>query len=79
MQSLPVVEPVDIVLDRVLGLGLILKLQVPYPFILQRAKEALDRRVVIAVALTAHTDHHPHDEPKSSDRDPLGTGLPWSL
>lgn len=59
MEPLPVIEPVDIVRDRHLGLGLRLKLPMPDQLVLERTKEAFYGRIVVAITLATHAGYHP--------------------
>ena len=45
MEALPVIEALDVLKDRLAGLGLILELPVPDQLILERSAETLGRRV----------------------------------
>src|SRR5881628_3721372 len=65
VQTPAVIEALDVFEDRLTGLGLILELPMPDQFILERTKEALDRGVVVAVALAAHAQD---DTPASEQR-----------
>lgn len=75
MQPLPIIEPLDIIDNRGLGLSLILKLPMVHHLVLQRTKEALHWGIVIAVALPTHTGDHAElraSDTRSHDTDCLG-------
>jgi len=57
MQPLAIVEPFDVLKDRLAGRGPILELPMSDQLILERTEEALDRGVVVAVALAAQAQN----------------------
>ena len=59
MKALAVVEDLDVVVDRRASLGEIHPSSVMHELLLERAEEALDDRVVVAVAASAHADTDP--------------------
>ena len=66
MQSLAIVEHLNILRDGVAGFGLMLEAPMPDSLVLQRTEEALDRRVIVAIALATHAGDH-----TSSGEEPL--------
>ncbi len=66
MQSLAIGEHLNILRDGVAGFGLMLEAPMPDSLVLQRTEEALDRRIILAIALATHAGDH-----TSSGEEPL--------
>lgn len=58
MSALPIVPHLDVLENVSLGLGLAMVVPVMHQFLLECSKEPLHRRIVVAVALPAHTAKH---------------------
>ena len=79
MEALPVIESLDIVLDRPLGLRLILKLPMPHHLVLERTEEAFHGHIVVADARPVYACcFSGKNRKRGSFTRPIGnTGIAW--
>src|SRR5689334_24692946 len=58
MQTLPVIEHLNIFSNRIPSFRVMLEVSVPSQFVLQRTEEAFHRGVIVAIAFATHACHH---------------------